>query len=112
MRKKWPLFLGILLLTAGIIFRTTTDYSFLGLTLIKTGVAFKAYYIIDKIFKGEYKVGLEMLCLLFGLILFFTGLYFKKTGADFNPYFLMAPGIGLKVVFIGIFIRKTKKVKS
>ncbi len=112
MRKKWPLFLGILLLTIGIIFRAATDYSFLGLTFIKVGVALKAYYIIDKIFKGEYKVGMEMLYLLFGLILFFTGLYFKNTGADFNPYLLMAPGIGLKVVFIIIFIRKTRNPKA
>jgi len=82
------------------------------LTLIKVGVAFKVYYIIDKIFKDEYKVGLEVLYLVFGLILFFTGLYLKNSGSDFNPYILMIPGIGLKVLFIAIFIRKTRQPKS
>ena len=109
MKSKWTLYTGIVLLTAGIIIRKTTGLSTEGLIMIITGVLFKTYYIVSKVRSGEYKPGYELAILVAGLALFMTGLYLRANGAPFNPVFLIAPGIALKVVFIILFIVKVRK---
>jgi len=112
MKSKWTLFTGIILLTAGIILRRTTDLGTEGLVLIVTGVLFKIYYIIEKARSGEYRPGLELLFLLVGLIMFFSGLYLRYHESFFNPLWLIIPGISLKIVFIILFIRKIRKSRK
>jgi len=111
MKSKGTLFAGIILLTAGIILRKTTDLATGGLVLILLGVLFKAYYIISKARRGEYKPGYELVFLFAGLLLFLSGLYLRAHEPPFNPAFLIMPGISLKVVFIIIFILKGRKNK-
>jgi energy-coupling factor transporter transmembrane protein EcfT len=106
MRQKWLLFLGLLILTVGVVLRSTTDLYAWSLFLIVSGVVLKVFYLIKKSRGSAYRPGFEIVILIAGLLLFFTGLYFKKNGADFNPYWLMGPGIGLKIAFVMIFIRK------
>jgi hypothetical protein len=108
MSQKWPLFLGLLILTIGIVLKKSSDLSVLPILLMVLGVSLKVFYIISKSRTKKYRVGYELLVLAFGLVLFFTGLYFKKNGAAFNPYWLMGPGIVLKVIFVILFIRKTR----
>ena len=112
MKSKWLLFAGIIFLVIGIVLRRISDFSIEGLVLIITGVLLKAFYIIRKIRSGEYIPGFEMGFLFIGLAMFLSGLYLRAHQAPFNPAFLIAPGLLLKVGFIVIFIVKTKRVKS
>lgn len=107
MKQKWTLFVGIVLLIAGIIIRKSMELNVEGLVMILTGVLFKTYYIISKVRSGEYKPGYELIFLFVGLTMFLTGLYLKSHNPPFNPLYLIAPGIILKVIFIILFIIKT-----
>jgi len=111
MKSKWPLFTGIILLTTGIVLRKATDLATPGLALIIVGALFKVFYIIDKTRRGEYKPGYEILFLIIGLSMFLTGIYLRANGAPFNPVFLIAPGIALKVLFVVMFIVKSRKTR-
>ena len=108
MKQKWTLFVGIILLVAGIIIRKSTELNVDGLVMILTGVLLKTYYIISKVRSGEYKPGYELIFLFVGLTMFLTGLYLKSHSPLFNPLYLIAPGIMLKVLFIILFIIKTR----
>jgi hypothetical protein len=112
MKKKWTLFTGIILLIVGIIIRKSTGLSMEGLVIILIGVLFKSYYIISKIKSGEYRPGYEIAFLFAGLVLFLTGLYLRAHNPPFNPVFLIVPGISLKVVFILLFIVKTRSSRT
>ena len=112
MKKKWTLFTGIILLITGIIIRKSTGFSIEGLVMILVGVLFKTYYIIGKVRSGEYRPGYELAFLIVGLMLFLTGLYLRAHNPPFNPLFLIVPGLSLKVVFIILFIVKTRSSKS
>jgi len=109
LRSKWILFTGLAALLTGILFRISIPENYMGLTLILTGVLLKTIYIIAKAQSGEYRPGSELLYLFIGLILFLSGIYLKNHNPPFKPLFLIVPGLGLKVLFIILFIRKTKK---
>jgi hypothetical protein len=109
MKSKWSLFAGIILLIAGIIIRRTTGFAMEGLVMIIVGVLLKTYYIISKARSGEYKPGKELLFLFVGLGLFLAGLYLRSsTGFVYAPAMIIT-GIALKVIFIILFIIKTRK---
>lgn len=112
MKSKWPLYLGIVLLTLGIILKTTGNFNPYALIILLSGVAFKISYIVINIANGKYKPGKEMLLLVVGLSLFLTGVYFKANPRELHHAFLMAPGIALKVGFILVFILKMRRTKS
>jgi len=85
----------------------------LGLILIITGVTFKAIYIVAKVKSGEYKPGKELIFLILGLILFFTGLYLRNINQTLiKPFYLIVIGITLKIFFIIRFIQIVKSVKT
>jgi hypothetical protein len=109
MKQKWTLFAGIILLIVGIIIRKTTGFAIEGLAMIIAGVLLKTYYIISKARSGEYKPGYELWFLFIGLAMFLSGLYLRSNEPPFNPAFLIFPGLSLKVVFIILFIVKSKK---
>jgi len=111
MKSKWTLFAGIFLLILGIVIRKTTGFAVEGLVIIIAGVLLKTFYILSKVQSGEYRPGYELLFLFFGLALFLTGLYLKSHEPPFNPMFLIASGISLKVVFIILFIVQTRRIK-
>lgn len=79
------------------------------LLIILTGVVCKIFYIIGKYRDGSYQPGYELLLLLLGLTLFLSGSYLRSRGTFSHPSLLMIPGIALKVVFIVIFIIKSKQ---
>lgn len=116
MKLKGLLFIGIILLVLGIIIKKASQMEVLGLVLIITGVTFKTIYIIAKVKSGEYKPGKELLYLVAGLLLFFTGLYLKKIDQNLiKPIYLIVFGLTLKVIFIIKFIiivRSNKKLSS
>lgn len=111
MKDKWLLYTGILLLTTGLVLKYATNINPWSLIIILTGVTFKVAYIITKIVKKKYKPGYEMLILLVGLTLFLGGMILHKKGVVENPAALKFIGITLKVIFIVIFIKKSKKQK-
>jgi hypothetical protein len=111
MKSKWTFFAGIILLTIGIILRKTTAYGTEAIVLIVLGVLLKVYYIIMKARSGEYIPGMELLLLFVGLIMFFSGLYLRYHEPPFSPLWLMIPGISLKIGFIILFIKKTRKAR-
>lgn len=111
MKSKWTLFIGIFLLIFGIVIRKTTDLAVEGLAIIIAGVLLKTYYIISKARSGEYSPGYELWFLFIGLSMFLIGLYLKGHESPFNPLFLILPGILFKVIFIILFIVKTRKAK-
>jgi len=112
MKNKWPLFLGIVLLTLGIVLGKTSNIEHLPLALILCGVAFKIYYIAQKIRSREYRPGFEVLLLIVGLILFMGGIMLKKNGIIENASALKIVGISLKVSFIVMFIIKTRSNRN
>ena len=113
MKSKVLLFIGILLLVLGIILKKTIQMDALGLTLIITGVTFKSIYILAKARSGKYKPGKELIFLVVGLLLFFTGLYFRnKEQTLINPIYLIVFGITLKIIFIIRFIQIVKSGKK
>jgi uncharacterized membrane protein len=78
----------------------------LGLTLIITGVAFKAIYILAKVKSGAYKPGKELIFLVAGLLFFFTGLYLQKTNQSLiYPIYFIFFGLSLKIIYIIRFIK-------
>ena len=103
--KKIVLFSGIGLLIVGILLRKLSEYPLFGLTLILAGVGLKMYYIIQAIRSGLYEPGKEMWLLIVGLSLFLTGLYFRGKDFAVSPVYLIAIGIGLKILFIVRFIQ-------
>src|SRR5210317_689456 len=100
MKLKRILFAGIILLIVGIVLRKTTPMETLGLVSIITGVAMKTFYIVIKIKQGDYKPGKELILLIVGLLLFFTGLRFRTLNQPLvEPIYLIVTGITLKVGF-------------
>ena len=111
MNLKWAIFAGIFFLTGGILVNVLTDYSLLGKILIHTGVLLKVFFIVMKMWRGEYKAGWEFAALGAGLALFLTGLFYKGLPPAIHPAFLMVPGILLKATFVIIFIVKLRRNK-
>ena len=108
MKSKSTLFAGIVLLTIGIVIRKTTGLPIIGLMMILVGVLFKTFYIISKVRSGEYQPGKELFFLFIGLGLFLSGLYLRSMdGFAYAPELIIS-GISLKVIFIILFILKTR----
>ena len=112
MESKWILFIGIILLTLGILLKKFSELSIEPLLLIVVGVLFKIYYIIQKARHGEYKPSYELLFLFVGLLLFATGTYLKTHEPHFNPSFLIIPGILFKITFIILVIVNIKALRK
>lgn len=113
LKLKTLLFLGIILLIAGILLRKLIHMNVFGLILIITGVALKAIYILAKFKSGDYKPGKELIFLIAGLILFFTGLYLKNMNQTLiKPTYLIVFGLTLKVIFIILFIKVVRSNKK
>ena len=115
MSTKYLLITGIISLIIGVLIKSNFESVYIGHFLIAIGITFKIIYIVIKVRNGEYNPGIELLFLLFGLLLFFTGLYYTEVVQKFiQPLFLIVFGIILKLIFIVRFIKniKYKKQKS
>ena len=113
MGSKKMLFLGISMLIIGILVRKLSSFEMSGLVMIVTGVICKTVYIIAKVKTGEYRPGKELLFLGFGLLLFLSGLYLRKSDQNLTyPLYLIFVGLILKVIFIIKFIRIVKKNRA
>ena len=112
MKSKLLLFTGIIFLVVGILLKKITEMASFGLLLIIIGASFKLLYILLKIKSGAYRPGKELLFLILGLLLFFSGLYLRGQDESFiNPVYLMVLGITLKFIFIIKFIQIIKSNK-
>ena len=113
MKSKVLLFIGIILLVAGIILKKMTQMDALGLTSIIIGVTFKSIYILAKVRSGEYKPGKELIFLVAGLLFFLTGLYLRGNEQTLiKPIYLIVLGITLKITFIIRFIQIVQSGKK
>ncbi|MDA3930878.1 MAG: hypothetical protein PF541_18160 [Prolixibacteraceae bacterium] len=108
MKQKWPIFVGVILVTIGIILKYTINFNPWSLLILLTGVAFKIVYITSKIITKEYKPGFEIALLLIGLTFFMGGIVLHKNELIENPAVLKIIGISLKVLFVLIFIKKSR----
>ena len=108
MKNKWQLFSGLALLTAGIIFKLIFENSVFPVILIIAGIIFKIFFIINKIIKARYKPGYELVLLAIGLAFFISGMYLKNPFINIEPVYLKIVGLLFKVMFIILFIQKTK----
>ena len=107
------LFIGILLLVAGILTRRLLELPYVGLLMILLGVALKTFYIVAKVRAGEYRPGGELWFLFIGLALFLGGVYARARGLDeYRPVYWMVAGIVLKVIFIVRFIQLTRRLEK
>ncbi len=107
---KLLLYTGLTLLTIGIVLRITIGAGLIPSILIYSGVALKVSYLLYIIFKGRFKPGLEILFLLVGLSLVFSGS--RLRGFDVNPYLITSmiiAGATLKLLFIILLFRKLKR---
>jgi FtsH-binding integral membrane protein len=109
MKSKKTLFAGIIILIMGIVLKKTTDLTALSIAFMVAGVLLKTLYIVSKAQSGEYKPGMELFFVFMGLSLFFTGIYFRNEGINPLGSILFFTGIGLKIVFIILFIKKVKR---
>ena len=103
-RSKWKLFIGLLLLTLGIVLKLLTDQDALAVSFIVLGALLKVAHIIGMIKKNSYQPGIELVILGLGLSLFFFGLYICQNDS-FARVFIIT-GLVLKTVFVVQFIRK------
>ncbi len=109
MQKKLPLFLGIILLSTGILLRVIGHTHLVHLAFIIPGSLSKIYYISMKVRRGEYVPGKEFIALWVGLALFFSALYMRSHNPAIPYQWFMFSGIALKVLFVSLFIVKSKK---
>lgn len=108
---RWLLFSGLGILTLGLVLNFTSEKSW-PVALIITGVGLKIIYIIVKMIKSRYRPAGEVVFLVTGLLLFFTGLYLAphaNAGIFSISTLLKITGIALKLVFVVLFIRKTNR---
>jgi len=103
-RSKWKLFLGLVLLTLGIVLKLITDQDALAVAFIILGALLKVTHIVGMIKKHSYQPGIELAILVLGLSLFFIGLYICQDDS-FARLFIIC-GLVLKTVFVVLFIRK------
>lgn len=111
-RSKLVLYIGVILLTVGILLRIFTSYTYLPFVIIGSGSLCKIYYISKLISRGAYKFGYELLFLVVGLILFFTGMYLRSNYQSQIFLLFMGAGLVLKSAFIILFIQKMRQRKS
>lgn len=107
---KLLLYTGLTLLTIGIVLRFVIGAGLIPSILIYAGIALKVSYILYIIFKRRFKPGVEMLFLLVGLSLVFSGS--RLRGLEVNPYLItsmIVAGATLKLLFIIFLFRKLKK---
>jgi threonine/homoserine efflux transporter RhtA len=113
MKLKSLLFIGVILLTIGILLRKMTQMDDIGLSFIITGVLCKTIYIVTKARNGEYKPGKELIVLALGLLLFLIGLYLRNIKQNLmNPIYFIVLGITLKLIFIVRFIQIIRSEKK
>ncbi len=112
MKSIYLIFVGLFLLIAGIVMKYVTDLNVLPVILMAAGGLFKLAYILLKIVRREYKPGFEVLLLLSGLLLFFTGKNLQRDPDIAYAMFMMITGIGLKILFVLLFIRKRRHKKD
>lgn len=112
MKDKWPLYTGLLLLTTGIVLKILLDDVVWPLVFILSGVMLKVYFVFERIKNQKYKPGAEVLILVIGLALFFSGIHLPFAKDELNsvlPVILKISGIVLKVIFVAVFIAKTRQ---
>jgi len=111
MTKKWPLYTGLTLLALGITLKVSTTINLYPLLIIMIGVSFKFFYIALKMIRKEYKPGFEMVALICGLIIFFSGKILSNSELinQFTAVLFKITGIMLKATFVIIFILKTRR---
>ena len=109
MKQKRLLYIGILLLTVGILLKVFTSIPYVPLALILTGVFFKGYYVYKCIKSGTYKPGFEMVLLVIGILSYLTGNHLSHQTTHFYPLLLKITGMCLKAGFVVIFIIKSRK---
>ncbi|MFW5773515.1 MAG: hypothetical protein ACOCWD_02430 [Tangfeifania sp.] len=109
MKNKWPLFAGLTLLAVGIILKIILDNVAFPVFLIVTGILFKVCFVFNKIETKEYQPGYELILLILGLGLFFSGIHLKNPVYFIEPGYLKIVGILFKIGFIILFIRKTSR---
>lgn len=107
MTKKWPLIGGVALLSLGIIFRFAGMESYIYFPLLAAGGILKIIYITNLLRNKIYKPGFEILFLVIGLLLFFSGIILKYQAIPSYIYFLL-PGLMLKLLFVVLLFRKAK----
>ena len=113
MKSKVFLFSGIILLVIGILLDKLTRLHVLGSVLIIIGVTLKIIYILAKVRSGEYNPGKELILLIVGLLLLFTGLYLRGNEHRLiEPVYLIGFGITLKILFILRFIQIVRSRKK
>ena len=110
MNIRQVLYLGIVLLVIGILFQCQSQLEEIGIYLIIGGVLCKLAYITSVIKSGLYQIGMEILFLLAGLVLFYIGK--SDLGNTLLSEILMGSGISLKIIFVIIFIRKIRAGKK
>lgn len=108
MKQKNLIFIGVIFLIAGIVGRQVWDESSIALAFIIIGVACKFIYMAIAIYKKRYRPGKELLLLYMGLAVFFAGLYMRRHGLSMGIP-LEVLGVLMKLVFIGLFIRKSRR---
>lgn len=111
-KLKWLLYIGIVLVVSGIVLKKMLLLGSLPILLLILGGSMKLLFLILSWRNGSFRPGYEMLLLVFGLGLFFTGLYVKHpVVVDYKSFFLPS-GVFLKLLFIILIIRKKYKNKG
>ncbi len=103
------IFVGLVLLLGGLLLKPLTE-SAIPLIMIMTGGTLKLIYVMISFLNKTYRPGKELLLLLMGLTVFFTGVYLKRQGFE-GWLVIEASGILMKVTFVLLFIKKLRAVR-
>ncbi len=112
MKHKWALMAGITFLSVGIILRLAGMENYIAIPLMAAGGLLKIYFIAVQIWLGFYKPGYELLFLIIGLMVFFSGIAMKYHTTNNQYIYLMIAGLTLKLIFVVLFIRHLKKARK
>ena len=113
-KEKWKLYLGAIIILVALVLRIYFPEVQIINPMFFIGGGLKVWFLVGKIKDGGYKPGVELILLLIGLTMFFSGVYGRNHDWSFSAYWLIIPGALFKLVFVFLFIRKLalNKVKA
>lgn len=107
-KEKYIHYTGILFILAGVVLRLIFPETILPLIMIIIGGTTKLAYIVVEIITKVYRPGKELLLLILGLTVFFSGIYLKHQAFEL-AWLIMGTGLLMKISFLVLFSQKKKK---
>ncbi|MCU4157065.1 hypothetical protein J1N10_13830 [Carboxylicivirga sp. A043] len=112
-KLKYLIMTGGLLILTGIVLKALSVEGPWAAISFSIGGTLKLLYMIIGVGSGKVKVGAEIVLLIIGLGLVFIAIYLKKTEQLMNLYvWFLSSGLIIKALFVTLFILKQKRYRK